>query len=431
MDRRRFLQNSGIAVGTLITPGVTVSTNNVTSRSFKPESWLSVREQFLLKHERIQMAQMLFASHPAPVREAIDRYRLAFDQDPAVFFHENWIEKERAVAKAAARYMRVDPDEIVLTDNTTQGLALLYNGLMLKPGDEIISTTHDHYVTDKSLEYASKKKGATRKVIEEYADPAIVSVDEVVDKISRAITARTRIVAITWVHSCTGVKLPVRAIADRIAEINQRRSDPDRIYLCVDGVHGFGNQDDDISSLGCDFFSAGTHKWIFGPRGTGILWGRKDAWSQIAPTIPPFRFNPIAAWLDLPAGEMTPYDLYTPGGFYTYEYRWALREAFEFQMAIGRDRVHQRTTELNTRLKEQLLTIPNLRLHTPVDSRLSAGINCFELKGMGAQDLVAKLYDKGIIASDSPYKISYARLTPCIINHEDEVDQCIKALAEI
>src|SRR5690606_9314363 len=120
------------------------------------------------------------------------------------------------------------------------------------------------------------------------------------------------------------------AIADRIAEINQRRSDQDRIYLCVDGVHGFGNQDDDISSLGCDFFSAGTHKWIFGPRGTGILWGRKEAWTEVAPTIPPFRLNPIAAWLDLPAGEMTPYDLYTPGGFYTYEYRWALKEAFEF-----------------------------------------------------------------------------------------------------
>jgi isopenicillin-N epimerase len=80
-----------------------VSTNGIASGSFNPESWMSVREQFLLKHERIQMAQMLFASHPAPVRGAIDRYRLAFDQNPAVFFHENWIEKERAVAEAAAR----------------------------------------------------------------------------------------------------------------------------------------------------------------------------------------------------------------------------------------------------------------------------------------------------------------------------------------
>ena len=64
------------------------------------------------------------------------------------------------------------------------------------------------------------------------------------------------------------MKLPIRAIADAIAEVNNGRTAADRIYFCVYGVHGFGIDDISMAALGCDFFAAGTHKWIFGPRGT-------------------------------------------------------------------------------------------------------------------------------------------------------------------
>lgn len=68
-------------------------------------------------------------------------------------------------------------------------------------------------------------------------------------------------------HSSTGLKMPVRRIADALAEINAGRSEADRVLLVVDGVHGFGVEDETVAQMGCDFFVAGTHKWIFGPRG--------------------------------------------------------------------------------------------------------------------------------------------------------------------
>lgn len=61
--------------------------------------------------------------------------------------------------------------------------------------------------------------------------------------------------------------MPVRRIADALAEINAGRSEADRVLLVVDGVHGFGVEDETVAQMGCDFFVAGTHKWIFGPRG--------------------------------------------------------------------------------------------------------------------------------------------------------------------
>ena len=94
--------------------------------------------------------------------------------------------------------------------------------------------------------------------------------------------------ALTWVHSSTGLKLPLRRIADALEAVNADRDGPARVLLCVDGVHGFGIEDVVLSDLGCDFFMAGCHKWLFGPRGTGIIAGTKQGWEAVLPTIPSF-----------------------------------------------------------------------------------------------------------------------------------------------
>jgi selenocysteine lyase/cysteine desulfurase len=206
------------------------------------------------------MSQMLLASHPAPVREAIEKHRKSFDEDPFEYWENNWISADKLVCNAAANYLKADPSEIVLTDSTTMGLAILYSGLKLKPGDEVLTTTHDHYSTEKSLEFATAKNGASIKRISLYKDPSTITADEVTDILIKAITPATRIIAVTFVHSVTGVKLPIRKMADAIKVVNEKRTDANRIYFCVDGVHGFGVENITVESLGCDFFVAGTHK---------------------------------------------------------------------------------------------------------------------------------------------------------------------------
>ena len=147
---------------------------------------------------------------------------------------------------------------------------------------------HDHYSTDMSLAHRANRTGAQVKRIALYDQPSRVSVADVQTRLRDAITDKTRVVAATWVHSSTGVKLPIRAMADIITKLNRQRKVDQQILFCVDGVHGFGIEDQDISQLGCDFFVAGTHKWIFGPRGTGVVWGNERAWAQSEPVIPSF-----------------------------------------------------------------------------------------------------------------------------------------------
>ncbi|WP_456460463.1 aminotransferase class V-fold PLP-dependent enzyme [Reichenbachiella sp.] len=436
MNRRNFISQSGLAFGaTLALP--TLSSCEAESKSSPSVpaldgSWESVRNQFLLSHKNVQMAQMLFASHPLPVRKAIEFHRQKFDESPVEHWEENFLTIEDVQCEAAAKYMGAEKEEIALTDSTTMGLALLYSGLKLKEGDEILSTTHDHYVTDKALDYAAAKNGATIKRIAEYEDPANATVDEITSKIGAAISEKTRIVAITWVHSCDGLKHPVKEIAEVVKQANSQRAEADRIYLCVDGVHGFGVENINIKEMGCDFFCAGTHKWIFGPRGTGIIWAKKDAWDMMLPTIPAFSDDPYNMWIgSTPVGPINFNQLQSPGGFHTFEHRWSLHEGFNFQMAIGKEKVESRTRQLAKLVKEGIAEMSNVTCTTPMDPYLSSGINGFRVKGMSAEEVVKAFHHKGVIASASPYKDSIPRLTPCIINTEEEVQFALNALREI
>ena len=117
-------------------------------------------------------------------------------------------------------------------------------------------------------------------------------------------------------HSSTGVKIPIAEIAGVVAHANRGRALADRCMLIVDGVHGFGNQDVDVARLGCDFFATGTHKWMLGPRGTGFLWGRKDTWPELRPTIPTFDPDapqPWDAWMDRKPLPPTEASFISPG----------------------------------------------------------------------------------------------------------------------
>jgi selenocysteine lyase/cysteine desulfurase len=102
--------------------------------------------------------------------------------------------------------------------------------------------------------------------------------------------------------------------------------------------------------------------------------------------------------------------------------------AFRMHQRIGRARVAERIASLNDRCKQGLTTIKQVKLHTPRDPGLSAGICCFEVEGQKPNQIVKKLLARKIIASTSPYRVSYARLSAGLMNTPDEVDQAVAAV---
>ncbi|MDH4087764.1 MAG: aminotransferase class V-fold PLP-dependent enzyme [Nitrospira sp.] len=430
IGRRGFLVRTGLTLSAAVLAGAQprASAEQATSSS-RLKSWEDLRAQFPLSPQLIHLAAFFLASHPTPVREAIERHRAGLDTDPIGYWFEHEEKQEAQVLQAAAEYLGGNPTDIALTDSTTMGLGLLYGGLQLRSGQEILTTTHDHYSTETALRLRAERTGAMVRQIHLYRSTKTVSRDEIVDSLRKGITTMTRIVAVTWVHSSTGLKLPIHEMALAIQTINRSREERDRIIFCVDGVHALGVEDFRVSELGCDFLIAGTHKWMFGPRGTGLVWGHPKAWPIARATIPTFSSQAYDLWMENKSSKDLPPSVHmTPGGFHSFEHRWALGEAFTFHQTIGKSKVMQRIYELNQQLKQGLAAMPHVTLHTPVSQDLSAGIVCFEVAGMAPRTVVEKFRRRGIVGSVTPYATKYVRLAPCLINSPKEIET---TLAEI
>jgi selenocysteine lyase/cysteine desulfurase len=414
----------GIATGlyeTVLDESAAGLAGSSTAPRLDPDDWSSVRAQFALRDGVVNLSTFYFASHCAQVRAAIDTHRAGFDADPLGYLTENQSEQNSRVAEAAAAYLDTDESQIAFTDSTTMGLGLLYSGLRLERGDEVLTTEHDFYATHESLRLRADRDGVQVRRARLYDESERANPEEMLARLVGALSPGTRLVALTWVHSSTGVRLPVRAMADAIAAANAERPEPERMLVCLDGVHGFAAEDATPEELGVDFLVTGTHKWLFGPRGTGLIWGRPEAWSRFTPIVPSF--------LDTTGDDPGPWS--TPGGYHSFEHRWALAEAFELHLEVGARRVAERTRALAAALKDGLAGIPSVHLRTPRGTEASAGLVCCEVDGYGPDEAVARLREADVISSATPYRPSYLRFGPTIINSESDVEAALAAVRSL
>jgi len=305
MHRRLFLRGAGISLGAGVigchgAPSAAAPASQATLSASTSDlsTWEAVRRQFPLTHDMIHLAGFFLASHPTPVREAIETHRKGIDENPFTYVEDNVGPCERAARGAIADYLAVRADDLAMTDSTTMGLGLVYGGLKLRPDQEVLTSEHDHPSTVWSLRYRAERTGAAVRTIRLY-DP----------KEGRGVTED--------------------GLVDAVARANAGRQEDDRALLWIDGVHGFGVENVTARDLGCDLFVAGCHKWLFGPRGTGFVWGTPAAWGAITPTIPTFEIM----WRDGPRDRLPIAAQATPGGFHSFEHRWALPAAFAFTCA--------------------------------------------------------------------------------------------------
>ncbi len=429
LGRRELLVRGGIAAGA----AALGAAGGYAVGHDASEDEISDGGGFDLDPAYVNLTTFLIATHPRPVREAIARHRERLDTSAAVYLRDAEPAFEEDARRAAGAYLGAPSDEIALTDSTTMGAALVYGGLRLRAGDEVVTTEHDFYATHEALRLRAERDGIRVRRIRLYDDPAGASVEEIVAAVARGLSRRTRCLAVTWVHSSTGLKLPLAEIAAVVADANRARPPDERVLLAVDGVHGFGVEAESPVALGADVFFSGCHKWLFGPRGTGILWAAPHAWERLSPTIPTFYGPAYGAWLQGRAPDgVPPGPLMTPGGFNCFEHKWALTEAFAFHDGLGQAEVTRRTHTLATRMKVGLGAIDGVEVVTPRDETLSAGLVCANVAGRDPGELADRLRaEHDVIASVTPYATRYLRFGPSIANREEDVDRAVEAVAAL
>ena len=425
-DRRTFLKQAGILAASLpLGAAVHAQSASASSAAAIPtavpkEKWAQLRQLFNQDPDYLHFSNFLITSHPRPVQEAIDRHRAAIDRNPGLMMdwdlQETW-KHEADVREWAGRYLQAKPGQIALTGSTTEGLAAIYGGIHVRPDQEILTTVHEHYSTEFTLDFRVKKEGTQVRKIKLFEDANRVSADEVLSAIRQAIRPNTRVLGMTWVQSGSGVKLPIGEIGKLVDEVNRKRADKDKILYVVDGVHGFGVEDLSFPDMHCDFFIAGTHKWMFGPRGTGIICARSEQLKDVTPTIPTFSQDSDFA------------TSMSPGGYHAFEHRWALSEAFKLHLQLGKAEVQARIHALNTYLKQRLQEHPQIELVTPLSPVLSAGFTFFRVKDRDCDKIAAHLMKNRVVVDAVDRDVGpVVRTAPGLLNTEAEIDRFMALL---
>lgn len=420
-DRRTFLKQAGLLAASL----PLLQTSDLALAAAAPagaDKWQALRRQFDLAPDYLHFANFLLTSHPRPVQQAIDALRARFNANPgeAVDWDREEVWKYEDETRAwAGRYFGVNPAQVALTGSTTDGLAAIYGGLLVAPGKEILTSSHEHYSTYTTLEYRQQRMGTQVRKIPLFKDPHRASADEILANIRRNIRPETRVLGMTWVQSGSGVKLPVRQIGQLVAEANRNRDAAERIIYVVDGVHGFGVEDANFADFGCDYFIAGTHKWLFGPRGTGVIIAREEQLQDhLVPSIPTFtRADNFGT-------------LMTPGGYHAFEHRLALGKAFELHLQLGKADVQARIHQLNGYLKQRLAEHTKVRLVTPTSPELSSGFTFFRVDGRDCDAVARHLMAHKVISDAVDRDVGpVVRLAPSLLNDEAQIDRVMDILA--
>ena len=422
-DRRTFLKQAAILGAGL--PLASALANAAEPAPAAPlfkgaDKWRQLRELFPLDRDTAHFANFLITAHPRPVQQAIDYYRQEIDRNPAALMdwesQYEW-KREGEVRDWAARYLEVRPRQIALTGSTTEGLGMIYGGLQVAADQEILTTEHEHYSTHKTLAFRSQRQGTRVRKLRLFKNPWEISRDQVLTTIDQAIRPETRVLGMTWVHSGSGVKLPVSEIGDIVRRHNRDRDESRRILYVVDGVHGFGVDDMRFADFNCDYFISGTHKWMFGPRGTGIICAASEKLGPLTPTFATFSQDEDFA------------TIMTPGGYHAFEHRWAAGKAFELHLQLGKAEVQARIHQLNDYLKERLLEHKQIQLVTPRSNEFSAGFTFFRIADRDPDAVAAWLCDNKVMVDAVSRDVGpVIRFAPGLLNNEQEIDRAMALL---
>src|SRR5579863_10534362 len=212
-SRREFLRSvpTCAAFATALRAATSASDSNDESY------WSLVRRQFPLDENLVYLnaANVCPASRPVLDRHA--RFMRDFQSDPSFQNRAKYETMRETLRAKLAAFLRVSPDEIAITRNTSEGSNIVVKGVDLKPGDEVLITDHNHPSNNDSWKVRAARDGFLVKSLPVRIPAA--SRDELIGQVEKALTPNTRVIAITHLTSTTGILYP----AKEIAELARRR----------------------------------------------------------------------------------------------------------------------------------------------------------------------------------------------------------------
>jgi len=338
--------------------------------------WSALREQFVIPAGETFFNTCTLGAMPRPVLDAVTQHLRTSQATLAHWDYRpekpDWFSgyrPELELRRKLAAAINADAEEVALTQNATFGMNFLANGVDLKPGDEILATDQEHPGGRCGWELRAKRDGAVWKPL-----PIGNSPDEIVETFARAMTPRTRVLAIPHITSALGIVMPVK----RLSALARERG-----VLCfIDGAQAVGQLRLDVRALGCDAYYSSPHKWLLAPPGSGFLYVERNRLPLV--------------WTTLASSQ---WDNPKDGAFRLMQYgtgNLSLLKGFEaavdFHQRLGSERIERRIVGLANRLRGGLQAIEGAVIYSRLHPELAGATTNWGIRGLSGQQIMDEMW---------------------------------------
>ena len=373
-----------------------------------------------------EMTYLNVATHGLTAMPVLERYKELVTR-ASTYGHKAYEEEEvpayRAAREAVAGILGVPTTWVAFSRNATDSINYVFGSLAWQPGDEVIISDQEHPAVLYPWEYGTRRGLFTGKTFCIDRDPAVT-----LSNLEQQITPRTRLIAFSHVSSQTGIRVPAKAIHALVENLNDgHRTRP--ILTLVDGTQEVGQWRVSVPQLGCDFYVSNGHKWLGGPRASGILVVRERSFSLLTP---PYmaggiddRGDGIADMLSHRAASHL-----FEAGTQNLAVISVLVDAIGWLENLGWSWVEERERALAEYLRAQLRKVPGVSVLTPDEWELSSAITSFSVKDADAQHMHSALWQQSIITRHVP-ELNAIRISTPYFCTEEDVDTLLEATCRV
>jgi len=373
--------------------------------------WFPIQQSFSITRGIINLNNGGVSPSPRIVTEALIRYQWQQEDATAYTMWQILQPQVETIRTGLSELFGCDREEIAITRNASESLEILLMGMDLKSGDEILTTTQDYPRMLTTLKQREIREGLVLKMVK-IPVPA-KSNKEIVDAFAKGITTKTKVILMCHQINLTGQILPVK----EVCELAKSKG----IEVIVDGAHSFAQIDFKQNNLECDYYGVSLHKWLYAPKGTGLLFIKKDKIEKIWPLMAAEKkqSSDIRKFEEIGTNSIAP--------------KLAIGEAIAYHNGIGGKRKEARLRYLSRYWMNNLKTTPKVYFNTSFDDQFSCAIGNFGIEGVEPVELVGHLMSKYKIYTTPIVHDEFkgVRITPNLYTTTQELDRFCEIVKEI
>ena len=417
IDRRTFLSSAGKGLGLMALSSTAVASlfENVKAAgraidhlspieaALDEDYWANIQQAFSVTRGIINLNNGGVSPSPRMVTEAFVRYTWQQEDATAYTMWQILEPQSETIRTGLAEIFGCDREEIAITRVASESLEILLNGIDFKSGDEILTTTQDYPRMLNTLKQRERREGLVLKLVQIPIPPK--NLGEIATAFEKGITPKTKLILISHEVNLTGQITPVKAVCD----MARARG----IETIVDGAHSFAQFEFAQKDLGCDYFGTSLHKWLYAPKGTGLLYVKRDKIEKLWPLM---------------AAEVTQsHDIrkFEEVGTHSAAPRLAIGEAMLFHNGIGAKRKEARLRYLSRYWMNRLKDVPKIGFNTSFDPNQSCAIANVKVEGIEPTAIGSYLFNKHRVFTTPIVHEEFkgVRITPNVYTTLGELDR--------